>query len=57
MPIIKSLKPTSNPDWVMLLVAPVINPDGSKRLFKATPYPIELLDGVEVGDDIQLEEL
>ena len=57
MPIIKSLKPTSNPDWVMLLVAPVINPDGSKRLFKATPYPIELLDGIEVGDDIQLEEL
>ena len=57
MPIIKSLKPTSNPDWVMLLVAPVSNSDGSKTLFKATPYPVELLDGIEVGDDIQLEEL
>lgn len=57
MPIIKSIKATSNPDWVMILAEPIINPDGSKRAFKATPYPLELADGLEPGDNVEFCEL
>jgi len=57
MPIIKSIKTTSNPDWVLIQCEPVSNPDGSKQLFKAMPYPAELADGLEAGDNITVQDL
>ena len=57
MPIIKSIKATRNPEWVMVQVEPATNPDGSKRLFKPLAFPGELLDGVEVGDNVEFDEL
>lgn len=57
MPIIKSIKSTRNPEWVMVQVEPVTNPDGSKRLFKPLAFPVELLDGVEAGDTVEFDQL
>lgn len=57
MPIIKSIKATRNPDWVMVQVEPVTNPDGSKRLFKPLAFPAELLVGIDAGDNVEFDEL
>jgi len=57
MPIIKSIKATSNPDWILIQVEPVTHPDGSKQLFKAMPYPAELAVGLAEGDNITVEDL